>query len=260
MSRIRRPLGPKSSGVFGIPIKQSRMPAPWERVKPVGQHYLLIAAYFDEIWTRKVLADQKVGYFARRHIFNPRFEPTIRDRIPNKYAFRMDWVLKELAGELSSFAMDPSDAKPEYNIHPETEVVKEGSERRRNSAYIPITAQPFIELKRTLLRKVEEEFPPSKIIGQKPEAWLQTWLNLPQRPSKLFSFPTRGSHVQILNDLEDIRTSLENIGPARVNGFKLMHFITKPKSSEHKATLVKYYPFKDCFDDYYNLPRKDTIS
>ncbi|KAA8565435.1 hypothetical protein MFRU_006g00160 [Monilinia fructicola] len=250
----------KPSGVLGLPVRQPHLPLPWERVKPIGQHYLLIAAYFDEIWTRKVLADQKIGYFARRYIFNPRFEPTIRDRIPNKYAFRMDWVLQELANELSSFAMEPFDAKPEYNIHPDTEVVKEGSERRRSSAYIPITAQPFIDLKRNLLRKVEKEFPKSKIIGQKPEAWLQTWLDLPERPSKLFSFPSRGSSDQILNDLEDIRMILENIGPARVNGFKLMRFITKPRSSEHEATLVKYYPFKDCLDDYHTRPQMDKIS
>ncbi|QSZ36242.1 hypothetical protein DSL72_007368 [Monilinia vaccinii-corymbosi] len=240
-----------------LPPIKSTLPAPWERVKVKGQHYLLIAAYFDETWTRKVLADEKIGYFARRYIFNPRFEPTIRDRIPNKYFFRMDWLLTELANELSSFAIDPFDAEPHYHmhVHSDTEVVEEGSKRRKGSAYIPITSQPFVEFKRTLLRKVERECPPSKIIGQKPEAWLHTWSNLPERPSKLFSFPTRGPSAQILNDLEDIRTSLEKIGPARVNGFKLMHFRIQPKSQAQKETRIKYYPFKDCLGDYQNQNR-----
>ncbi|KAJ8069546.1 hypothetical protein OCU04_003196 [Sclerotinia nivalis] len=236
-----------------------RVPAPWERVKPVSQHHLLIAAYFDETWTRKVLADEKIGFLARRHIFNPRFEPIIRERIPNKYAFRLDWVLKELADEQSSFAMDPSEAEPEYNIHAETETVRINVERKRSSAYIPITSQSFVKLKRSLLRKIEKEFPPSKIIGQKPEGWLRTWSNLPERPSKLFSFPTRGVPSDILNDLEDIRVRLETIGPARVNGFKLMHFKIKPVTEEHKETIIKYYPFKDCLDDYQNRPLFDTV-
>ncbi|KAF7862481.1 hypothetical protein EAF04_007354 [Stromatinia cepivora] len=244
---------------LGLNQSAHRVPAPWERVKPVSRHHLLIAAYFDETWTRKVLADEKIGFLARRHIFNPRFEPIIRERIPSKYAFRLDWVLKELADEQSSFAMDPSEAEPEYNIHAETETVRINVERKRSSAYIPITSQPFVELKRSLLRKIEKEFPPSKIVGQKPEGWLRTWSNLPERPSKLFSFPTRGVPSHILNDLEDIRVRLGTIGPARVNGFKLMHFKIKPVTEEHKETIIKYYPFKDCLDDYQNRPMFDTV-
>ncbi|CAD6443714.1 85cae42a-c506-4f60-ba1d-98c73262362a [Sclerotinia trifoliorum] len=244
---------------LGLDPNALRVPAPWERVKPVSQHHLLIAAYFDETWTRKVLADEKIGILAKRHMFNPRFEPIIRERIPNKYAFRLDWVLKELADERSSFTMDPSEAEPELNIHEETGTVRINVERKRSSAYIPITSQPFVEFQRSLLRKIEKEFPPSKIIGQKPEGWLRTWSNLPERPSKLFSFPTRGVPSHILNDLEDIRLCLETIGPARVNGFKLMHFKTQRVTQEHKETIIKYYPFKDCLDDYQNRPLFDTV-
>lgn len=238
-----------------------RMPAPWERIKSVSKHHLTIAAYFDETWTQKILADEKIGYLARRHLFNPRFEPIIRERIPSKYAFRMDWILAQLAGEQSSFEMDPSEGEPEYNVHPETEVVGlQNKERQRSSAYLPITSQPFVELKRTLLRKVEKEFPPSRIVGAKPEGWLRTWSNLPERPSKLFSFPTRGLAGPILNDLEDIRLRIESIGPARVTGFKLMHFRLIQGTEEQKETLITYYPFKDCLTDYENRPIEEHNS
>lgn len=236
------------------------IPAPWERTKPVSQHHLLIAAYFDENWTQKVLADEKIGFFARRYLFNPRFEPTLRERIPNKYAFRMDWLLKQLADEQDSFSMDPFEGEPEYNVHADTETVRKIVERNRSSAYIPITSQPFVELKRSLLRKVEKEFPPSKIVGKKAEGWLRTWSNLPERPTKLFSFSTEGRPNDVLNDLEDIRVSLERIGPARVNGLKLVHFKAKRSTNHHEETIIKYYPFKDCLEDYQNRPLSNQRS
>ncbi|KAF7922150.1 uncharacterized protein EAE98_008361 [Botrytis deweyae] len=251
-----------SKPLVGLKLKHTaqHIPAPWERTKPVSQHHLLVAAYFDETWTQKVLADEKIGFLARRYLFNPRFEPTLRERIPNKYAFRMDWLLKQLADEQDSFSMDPFEGEPEYNVHADTGTVRTIVERNRNSAYIPITSQPFVELKRSLLRKVEKEFPPSKIVGKKPEGWLRTWSNLPERPSKLFSFPTGGRPNDVLNDLEDIRVRLEGIGPARVNGFKLMHFKTKRSTEQHDETIIKYYPFKDCLEDYQNRPLSNQKS
>ncbi|EDN95813.1 hypothetical protein SS1G_11692 [Sclerotinia sclerotiorum 1980 UF-70] len=33
----------------------------------------------------------------------------------------------------------------------------------------------------------------------------------------------------------------------------------KPVTEEHKETIIKYYPFKDCLDDYQNRPLFDTV-
>ncbi|KAI9640747.1 hypothetical protein NHQ30_011056 [Ciborinia camelliae] len=157
--------------------------------------------------------------------------------------------------EQSSFVMDPSEGEPEYNVYADSGIIEEDlKERRRRSAFIPITSQPFVELKRSLLSKIQKEFPPSKIIGQKPEGWLRTWTTMPERPSKLFSFPTRDPYNNIIDDLEDIRMRLEIIGPARVNGFKLMRFKLLPGTAKHRLTLVNYYPFKDCLYDHNRLP------
>ncbi|KAF7955527.1 hypothetical protein EAE96_004453 [Botrytis aclada] len=195
---ISKPLvGPKHSA--------RHLPSPWEQTKRGSPHHLLVAAYFDERWTQKVLANEKIGFLARRYLFYPRFEPILRENIPTKYAFRMDWLLEQLADEQGSFSIDPFEGEPQYNFHADTEIVETSVERNRSSAWIPITSQPFVELKRSLLRKVEKEFPPSKIVGKKPEGWLHTWSNLPERPSKLFSFPTSGHPNDVLNDLEDVR-------------------------------------------------------
>ncbi|ESZ91403.1 hypothetical protein SBOR_8222 [Sclerotinia borealis F-4128] len=218
-----------------------------------GQHYLLIAAYFDETWTQKVLTNERIGHFAKKYMFNPRFEPIIRDRIPSKYDFRTDWLLKEFANEQSSFAIAPFEAEPVRHVHAATtnaDVVRKKPERRMSSAYIPITSQLFVELKRSLLRKIEKEFPPSKIVGQKVEGWLHTWLNMPEKPSKLFSFQPKGPSDLVLDGLGEIRIAMERLGPARINGLKLMHFRLLPGTQEHKVTFVRYYPFKDCKDDY----------
>lgn len=223
----------------------------WERADFARHQYLVVRAYFSETWTQKILADEKINRLATKYIFNPRLEPMIRDRIPTKYSFRLDWLLKEFASEQSCFTIDPSAADPTYHVFPYTRLDNHGVEIEKKGAYIEIISEPFDDFTKALLRKVEKAFPPSRLINKLPEGWLNTWLSKPPKPCQLFSFPTTGLPGEVLRDLDGVRSSLEKIGPAQVAGLKLVRLGFRHTSTVDDEPQITYYPFKDSPRSYY---------